>query len=153
MIFFPGVKISFLTLDSARGKDAVNRLKDIMSHLPKFMRIPDASKADRTTFYHLKNKSKFDTMFVAGSVDPDTLGRGLSGSLIGLDEAAFIRHMEIVYGAMQPSIATAKIHAKRFGYPTTMIAVSTPNGAGSNWFYNILQRSVRFDDVYDFENK
>jgi len=153
MIFFPGVKISFLTLDSARGKDAVSRLKDIMSKLPKFMQIRAASKAERTTFYHLANGSKFDTMFVAGSVDPDTLGRGLSGSLIGLDEAAFIRHMETVYGAMQPSIATAKTHAKRFGYPTTLIAVSTPNGAGSNWFYNIMQRSVNFDDVYDYENK
>lgn len=153
MIFFPKVKVSFLTLDGARGKDAVSRLQEVMRLLPKFLQIPQASKAERTTYYYLKNGSKFDTMFVSGSIDPDTLGRGLSGSLIGLDEAAFIRHMDIVYGAMQPSIATAKIHAKNFGYPTTMIAVSTPNGAGSNWFYGILQRSIKFDDVYDYENK
>ena len=153
MIFFPGIKIAFLTLDSNRGKDAVARLKDMMSKLPNWMKVPVPSKAERTTFYHLGNKSMFDTMFVSGSIDPDTLGRGLSGSIIILDEAAFIKHMDIVYAAMQPSISTAKIYAKKFGYPTCLIAVSTPNGAGSNWFYNILQRSVKFDDIYDYENK
>lgn len=153
MIFFPGIKIAFLTLDSNRGKDAVARLKEMMSKLPNWMKVPVPSKAERTTFYHLGNKSMFDTMFVSGSIDPDTLGRGLSGSIIILDEAAFIKHMDIVYAAMQPSISTAKVFAKKFGYPTCMIAVSTPNGAGSNWFYNILQRSVKFDDIYDYENK
>jgi hypothetical protein len=153
MVFFPGIKIAFLTLDSNRGKDAVARLKEMMSKLPNWMRVPNASKAERTTFFHLKNKSMFDTMFVSGSIDPDTLGRGLSGSIIILDEAAFIKHMDIVYSAMQPSISTAKIFAKKFGYPTCMIAVSTPNGAGGNWFYGILQRSVKFDDIYDYENK
>lgn len=153
MVFYPGIKIAFLTLDSNRGKDAVSRLKEMMSKLPNWMKVPVTSKAERTTFYHLGNKSMFDTMFVSGSIDPDTLGRGLSGSIIILDEAAFIRHMDIVYSAMQPSISTAKIFAKKFGYPTCMIAVSTPNGAGGNWFYGILQRSVRFDDIYDYENR
>jgi len=153
MIFFPGIKIAFLTLDSNRGKDAVARLKEMMSKLPKWMQVPMKGKADRTTFFHLENKSMFDTMFVSGSIDPDTLGRGLSGSIIILDEAAFIKHMDIVYSAMQPSISTAKIFAKQNGYPTCMIAVSTPNGAGGNWFYGILQRSVKFDDIYNYETK
>jgi len=153
MVFFPGIKIAFLTLDSNRGKDAVARLKEMMSKLPNWMKVPVPSKAERTTFYHLGNKSMFDTMFVSGSIDPDTLGRGLSGSIIILDEAAFIKHMDIVYSAMQPSISTAKIFAKKFGYPTCMIAVSTPNGAGGNWFYGILQRSVKFDDIYNYETK
>lgn len=153
MIFFPGIKIAFLTLDSNRGKDAVSRLKEMMSKLPKWMQVPMKGKAERTTFFHLENKSMFDTMFVSGSIDPDTLGRGLSGSIIILDEAAFIKHMDIVYSAMQPSISTAKVFAKQNGYPTCMIAVSTPNGAGGNWFYNILQRSVKFDDIYDYETK
>ena len=153
LIFFPKIKIAFLTLDAFRGKDSVSRLKEMMYKLPNWMKVGQDGTADKTTFYHLKNGSRFDTMFVSGSVDPDTLGRGLSGSIIILDEAAFIRHMDIVYSAMQPSISTAKIHAKNFGFPTCMIAVSTPNGAGSNWFYNILQRSVKFDDIYDYESK
>jgi len=153
MIFYPKIKIAFLTLDGHRGKDAVSRLKEMMIKLPKWMRVKQDGSADKTTFYYLKNGSKFDTMFVSGSIDPDTLGRGLSGSIIILDEAAFIRHMDIVYSAMQPSISTAKIYAKKFGYPTCMIAVSTPNGAGGNWFYSILQRSVKFDNIYDYENK
>ena len=153
MIFFPGITIAFLTLDSNRGKDAVKRLKDMMSKLPNWMQVPMKGRADKTTFFHLENKSEFNTMFVAGSINPDTLGRGLSGSIIILDEAAFISHMDIVYAAMQPSISTAKIFAKKNGYPTCMIAVSTPNGAGGNWFYGILQRSVKFDDIYDYEQK
>ena len=153
MIFYPKIKIAFLTLDSNRGKDAVARLKEMMVKLPKWMRVKVKSKAERTTFYHLDNGSMFDTMFVSGSIDPDTLGRGLSGSIIILDEAAFIKHMDTVYSAMQPSISTAKIFAKKHGFPTCMIAVSTPNGAGGNWFYGILQRSVKFDDIYNYETK
>ena len=153
MIFFPKIKVAFLTLDAFRGKDAVARLKEMMFKLPNWMKVKQKGTADKTTFFHLANGAEFNTMFVSGNVDPDTLGRGLSGSIIVLDEAAFIKHMDIVYGAMQPSISTAKVFAKKHGFPTCMIAVSTPNGAGSNWFYGILQRSVKFDDIYDYENK
>jgi len=153
MIYYPSSTIIMITLDSFRGKDAVSRLKAMMGWLPQWMQVEQASKAERTTFYYLSNGSKFDTKFVSGSIDPDTLGRGLSGSLIFIDEGAFIPHMEVVFAAMQPSISTAKKHAEKFGYPFGIITVSTPNGAGNNWFYQILHNSISFDDIYDYENK
>jgi len=153
MIFFPEIQVMFLTLNSELAKDAVVRMTGMMSKLPKWMQIKNGSKAANTTFIKLSNGSMFKTSFISGAVDPNKAGRGLSQPIIILDEFAFCNHAEIVYTAMQPSIATARVHAKKNGYPTCIIMVSTPNGAGDNTFYNILKNSVRIEDIYDFENK
>jgi len=153
MIFFPGIEIMFLTLDSSLAKDAVVRLTGISDSLPYWMQVPNASKAAKATYMYLKNDSKFKTSFISGAVDPNKAGRGLSQSIIILDEFAFCNHADLVYSSMQPSVATARMHAKRNGYPTLVLAVSTPNGGGENTFYQMLQRSVSIDDLYDFENK
>ncbi len=153
MIFFPKIHVMFLTLNSDLAKDAVQRMNNMMIMLPKWMQIQNASKAANTTFIKLDNGSQFNTSFISGAVDPNKAGRGLSQPIVILDEFAFCSHAEIVYTSMQPSVSTARMHAKKNGYPTCIIMVSTPNGAGENQFYQILQNSVRIDDIYDFENK
>jgi hypothetical protein len=153
MIFFPKLKISYLTLDSTRAMDMIERMKEMMDSIPKWLQVPSASKAEKLTYLHLKNGSKISASFVSGSNDPDKVGRGLSNPLVFIDETAFIPHAEVVWGAMQPSISAAKIFAKKFGYPNGIIFTSTPNGAGDNFFYGIYQNSTKFDDIYDYENK
>jgi len=153
MIFFPKIDTMFLTLNSELAKDAVVRMTAMMDMLPKWMQIPNESKATKTTFINLVNGSKFKTSFISGAVDPDKAGRGLSYPILICDEFAFCNHAEIVYTAMQPALATARMFAKQNNYPTCIIMVSTPNGAGTNTFYRILQNSVKIEDVYNFENK
>lgn len=153
MIFFPGIEVMFLTLNTSLAKDAIVRMTHMIETLPNWMKPRNASQAAKTTFMDLTNGSKFKTSFISGAVDPDKAGRGLSQPIIILDEFAFCNHAEIVYTAMQPSIATARKFAKQNGYPTLLLGVSTPNGGGDNTFYSMLQNSVSIEDIYDFENK
>ncbi len=153
MIFFPKIQISYLTLDKNRAIDMISRMKEMMDSLPKWLQVKPKSGAERLSYYELINGSKITASFVSGSNDPDKVGRGLSSPIVFIDETAFISHAEIVWGALQPSVSAAKIFAKKNGYPNGVIFTSTPNGAGSNFFYNVYQNSVKFDDIYDYENK
>lgn len=153
MIFFPKIQISYLTLDKNRALDMISRMKEMMDSLPKWMQVKPSSKAERLSYYELSNGSKVSASFVSGSNDPDRVGRGLSSPIIFMDEAAFIPHAEIVWGAVQPSVSAAKYFAKKNGYPFGVIMTSTPNGAGDNFFYNVYQNSVKFDDIYDYSTK
>lgn len=153
MIFFPKLQVSYLTLDKNRAIDMISRMKEMMDSLPKWLQVKPKSNAERLSYYELSNGSKITASFVSGSNDPDKVGRGLSSPIVFIDETAFINHAEIVWGALQPSVSAAKIFAKKNGYPNGVIFTSTPQGAGSNFFYNVYQNSVKFDDIYDYENK
>ena len=153
MIFFPKIKIMFLTLNTTNAKDAVSRIKDAMEMLPAWMNVDNASKAAKTTFIDLKNGSQFLTSFVSGAVDPDKVGRGLTQSIIILDEFAFCNYADIVYTSAQPGLSIARKYSKLNGYPTLMLVVSTPNGAGDNQFYSMFENSTNIEEIYDFENK
>ena len=153
MIFFPKIQISYLTLDKNRAVDMISRMKEMMDSLPRWMQVKPKSGAERLSYYELINGSKISASFVSGSNDPDKVGRGLSSPIVFIDETAFIPHADIVWGALQPSVSAAKIFAKKNGYPNGVIFTSTPNGAGANFFYNVYQNSVKFDDIYDYEHK
>ena len=153
MIFFPKIQISYLTLDKNRAIDMISRMKEMMDSLPKWLQVRPKSNAERLSYYELSNGSKITASFVSGSNDPDKVGRGLSSPIVFIDETAFIPHAEIVWGALQPSVSAAKQFAKRNGYPNGVIFTSTPNGAGDNFFYNVYQNSVKFDDIYNYEEK
>ena len=153
MIFFPKIEIMFLTLNTTLAKDAVSRINEALTMLPRWMQVGNSSKADKTTFIKLTNGSIFLTSFVSGAVNPDKVGRGLSQPIILLDEFAFCNYADIVYTAMQPSLGTSRKFAKLNGYPTLLLGVSTPNGAGDNQFYSMLQNSTDIEEIYDFENK
>ena len=153
MIFFPKIQISYLTLDKNRAIDMISRMKEMMDSLPKWLQVRPKSNAERLSYYELSNGSKITASFVSGSNDPDKVGRGLSSPIVFIDETAFIPHAEIVWGALQPSVSAAKQFAKRNGYPNGVIFTSTPNGAGDNFFYNVYQNSVKFDDIYNYEDK
>ena len=153
MVFFPKIQISYLTLDKNRAIDMISRMKEMMDSLPKWLRVRPKSNAERLSYYELSNGSKISASFVSGSNDPDKVGRGLSSPIVFIDETAFIPHADIVWGALQPSVSAAKRFAKRNGYPNGVIFTSTPNGAGENFFYNVYNNSVKFDDIYNYETK
>jgi len=153
MIFFPKLQISFLTIDKTRALDFISRCKEIMDFLPNWLQIPQKGNAEKLTYYELVNNSKVSAAYVSGAIDPDKVGRGLTNPIVIMDEVAFIPHAEQVWAAVQPSLATAKIHAKENGYPYGVIFTTTPNGGGDNFFYKIYSNAIQFDDIYDYENE
>jgi hypothetical protein len=149
MLFHPKLEIQYITLDSRRANDAIKRMKEMMGQLPKWLQIPHKGKSEKVTYIELENGSKMAASYVAGSVDPDTLGRGLSAPIIWIDEIAFVRHAEVVWGSAQPVISAARIHAKQNNYPSLVLFTTTPNGAGENFFYQTWTRGWESTEIFD----
>ena len=149
LLFYPKMKIEFVTLDAKRAIDFIKRIKEIMEFLPPWLQVPAKGKSEKVTYIELENGSRLNSNYVSGSIDPDKLGRGMSAPVIYVDEAAFIPKMEIVWAAMQPVVSAAKIFAKANGYPTGVIFSTTPNGAGANFFYNVWARGIESSELFE----
>ena len=153
MMFYSRVPIQFLTLSKDNALDVIDRIKFMHDHLPKFLKVPIKGKGDKKTYVEFANGSKLNTRYVSGNINPDQIGRGFSTPLAWVDEAAFIPHMDIVWGAMQPALSAARVHAKRNNFPTKIFLSTTPNGAGTNWFYNMWQHGWEYEDIFDLEKR
>jgi len=152
MIFYPKLKVQFLTLSKENALDVIERMKFMLDNLPKFLRVKPLGKGDKKTYLELENGSKITTKYVSGNINPDQIGRGFSVPIVWIDEAAFIPHMDIVWAAMQPAISAARVQAKKNNFPTKIFLSTTPNGAGTNWFYNMWKRGWDYEDIFDLEN-
>jgi len=153
LLFFPGLKIEFLTLSKKNAEDVIERLKFMYDNLPDWLKLtkPNGRTFDRKTYIEFDNKSKFNTRYISGNISPDQIARGMSVPYLWVDEAAFIPHMEDAWAAAQPAIATARKFAKLNNYPTKIIVTSTPNGAGENWFYKNWIAAWDYEEIFDFE--
>jgi len=152
MLFFPKLQIEYVTLDSKRATDAIKRMKEMLAYLPEWLQVPFKGKSDKVTYIELENGSRMNSNYVSGSIDPDRLGRGMSAPLIYIDETAFIPKMDIVWVAMQPAISAARVFAKQNGYPNGILFTTTPNGAGTNFFYNVWTRGHDSTEIYIEDN-
>jgi len=152
LLFYPKIQIEYVTLDSKRANDAIKRMKEMLNALPEWLKIPYKGKSERVTYIELENGSRMNSNYVSGAIDPDKLGRGMSAPLIYVDETAFIPKMDIVWAAMQPSISAARVFAKKNNYPTGVLFTTTPNGAGTNFFYNTWARAWLSDEIFEGDN-
>ena len=151
LIFYPGLKVEFLTLTKKNAEDVIERMKFMYDHLPYWLQIGFKGKGDYKTFIEFANGSKISTRYISGNISPDQIARGMSVPMLWIDEAAFIPHFEEAWTAAQPAIATARKFAKKNGYPTKIIMTTTPNGAGENFFYKIWTKSWDYEEIFDFE--
>lgn len=149
LLFFPKIQIEYVTLDAKRANDFIKRMKEMLLHLPDWLRLPFKGKSEKVTYLELENGSRLNSNYVSGSIDPDRLGRGMSAPLIYVDETAFIPKMDIVWTAMQPAISAAKIFAKKNGYPNGILFTTTPNGAGTNFFYNVWSKAHDSSEIFE----
>ncbi len=151
MSFHPGIKVEFLTLKSKSALDAMERMYSMLSLLPSWLRVPKYNKGEKATYLELDNKSRINSNYVSGSINPDTVGRGMSAPLVYIDEAAFIPHMETVWASLYPVVSKAGATAKMNGVPNGVILSTTPNGAGENWFYKSWTNAWTVEELWDTE--
>lgn len=151
MIFNARLKVQFLTLSKENAFDVIERMKFMLDHLPNFIKVKYVGKGDKKTYLELSNGSVIKTKYVSGNINPDRIGRGFSVPVVWIDEASFIPHMGTVWGAMQPGISAARTQAKKNKFPTKIFLSTTPNGAGTNWFYKMWTNGWDYPDIFDFE--
>lgn len=68
-------------------------------------------------------------------------------------EAAFIPHMEEIYGSAQPTLSTARQQASKNNYPYFILITSTPNGieGDGKFFYELHDKAIDSDNLFEPE--
>lgn len=155
MVFFPRNKAVILNMKQNAGKKNLSMIKFIIKNLPTWMVTdkPFKNKSDAVTYCELFNDSRIDVFYPATTHDPSTLARSLTVAVLYIDESAFIKYMEEIYGSAQQTLSKAREQAKKYGYPYFMLVTSTPNGTQGDgeWFYQRWTNSVESDDLFVFD--
>lgn len=121
MIFHQNKKIVIYSIDFDTAKKIVDKVKHVLESLPAFFR----EKIAKIRYNNITSLTMLNGSTVEAKASKDTAARGDAGSLLVLDEAAFIANIDTVWGALKPILSTGG----------SVIALSTPNGVG-NWFHS-----------------
>ena len=148
--FFPSNRIVIFNFKKDAAQENLRKIKYINKNLPSWMSVPNLSKSDIKSYLELQNGSRVDTFYPSTTTPPDTLARSLSVPVLYVDEAAFIPHMDEIYGSAQPTLSTAREQAIRNDYPYMILMSSTPNGVSDTgkFFYDMNERAIQSDDLF-----
>lgn len=117
--------VPVLSIGDREAKEFVGRVKLMYDELPKIFQRPTITENEHTL--------EFDNHSIIKSRPSNKQsGRGLSGSLVIFDEAAFIEYMRDIWTAAAPSVATGG----------RVFVLSTVNGMG-NWFYDTYNEAEK----------
>jgi hypothetical protein len=120
MIFHRDKNILVVATKFGTASNLVKKVKQIIKHLPSWVRISDVSIDNRTSF-ELSNGSQIKASSTSGDA-----GRSEALSLLVIDEAAHVEGLAELWTGLYPTLSTGG----------RCIALSTPNGVG-NWFHQI----------------
>lgn len=115
--FFKEREVYIIATKMETATNMVTKVKVVIEYLPDWMRS-DLSINNRQSI-EMNNGSK-----VKASASTPDAARSEALSLLVIDEAAFVREMDEIWVAAQPTLSTGG----------DCIALSTPNGVG-NWFH------------------
>lgn len=117
LVFQSNKYIEVIATKQSVAKNLITKVRYMHNNLPIWMQ--------RKCTEDNKLRLTFDNGSVINSVaSADDAGRSSSSSLLVIDEAAFIRRMDTIWTALQPTLNTGG----------DLIVLSTPNGVG-NWFH------------------
>jgi len=132
MLFHRDKNILVVATKLQTATNLVKKVKAIIKNLPAWMRISDIEVDNRTSF-ELKNGSQ-----IKGSSTSGDAGRSEALSLLIIDEAAHVDHLDELWTSLYPTLSTGG----------RCIALSTPNGVG-NWFHqNCVEAENGTNDFY-----
>jgi len=134
VIFFKNYRVGILMQKDEVIKSAIAALDKIYNLLPTWLK-PDKS-VDNTKEKLFTNGSKLQG-FAIDPKNPEHTGRSLKVDLLVIDEAAFVKSIDVVYTALKPVTSRRHLRLKRNGLPYGTVIVSTPNGqlGIGEWFY------------------
>ena len=118
MLFHRDKNILVIATKFTTAANLVKKVKQIMKHLPEWMKIAKIITDNKTSF-ELSNGSQIK----AGTTSGDA-GRSEALSLLVIDEAAHVEGLDELWTGLYPTLSTGG----------RCIALSTPNGVG-NWFH------------------
>lgn len=129
-------EMSFLNKKFEDSKLNLQRIKDIRSLLPSYLKMDEVFAADGSkikgknnieSMQHPINRNIIKTVASARSkVAAASLMRGRTTPIIYIDEYGFILYNDVIYTNMAPAFNTAASNAKKNGKPFGMLITTTP---------------------------
>ena len=129
-IFQSHKTVAILSKGDAESTEFLERVKIMYDELPKFLK-PSIVEDNKHTL-KFSNKS-----LLKSRASGKQAGRSLSGSLLIVDEAAFIETIDTIWAAAYPTISTGG----------KAVLLSTVNGMG-NWFYEMYSQAIRGENDF-----
>jgi hypothetical protein len=130
-MFNPYKTVAILSKGEAESTEIIDRIKLMHAELPPWLQ-PKIMEDNKHTF-KLENKS-----VIKSKASGKQSGRSIPGSLLILDEAAFIEHIDTIWAAAYPIISTGG----------SVIALSTVNGIG-NWFHKMYTQAINGENNFN----
>jgi len=130
-MFNPYKTVAILSKGEAESTEIIDRIKLMHAELPAWLQ-PKIMEDNKHTF-KLENKS-----VIKSKASGKQSGRSIPGSLLILDEAAFIEHIDTIWAAAYPIISTGG----------SVIALSTVNGIG-NWFHKMYTQAINGENNFN----
>jgi len=149
-LFYPGTLAVIINYRKSTAYDNIEKVKFAYNHLPPWLKIPLKSDPNIKHYIDFAHGSRLSIFYPSSNTPPEQLARGLTGTVLYIDEAAFIRGIHEAYTAAQPALSRAREQAKHYNYPYFILLSSTPNGVEGTgkWFYQMWENAI--DDSYVF---
>jgi hypothetical protein len=146
--FFDNVVVGIISKDGAEATTFSRTIRGIVEKLPVWLKPKKGASGigfDKYTeqSFILTNGSKVFASTVNPMAPEKTL-RGKAITFLVIDEAAFIKNIDIAWTSIVPALSTSHRQARVSGVPYGCLVLSTPNrttGAGA-FFYGKYTRAV-----------
>lgn len=151
LTFYPGTKVVIINMDQGAGLENIDKIRFVLENIPDWMKFIPSRSQQHKTYIELLNGSKAQVIYPSTIKTPDQLGRSLTIPILYIDEMAFIRHMDRIYGAAQPTLSTAREQAEKHGYPHYILVTSTPNGSEGDgkFFHDYWMNAIDSDNLFE----
>jgi hypothetical protein len=152
--FFSNTVIGIISKDGKEATVFARTIRGMIEKLPDWMKPPRgllgrgfAKRAEQS--FILTNGSKVYAEPVNPHRPENTL-RGKAITLLVIDEAAFVNHIDAAWTAIVPSLSTNQMQARKVGVPYGTVVLSTPNktvGTGQ-WYFKRYNKTISNDDIF-----
>ena len=140
IVLYSNVTVGVISKDGPEATDFVKKIKDMLGNLPAWIKPKFKKKLEQDI--QLQNGSRVVASCV-NAQKPSACLRGKSITILVIDEAAFISHIDTAYTSMMPAVSKNQQIAKQNGIPYGTFIISTPNrtvGMGA-WYFDMYRKS------------
>jgi len=131
IVFQKHKQVVILSKGDAESTEVLDRIKIMYEELPGFLR-PKMVEDNKHTMKLSTGSS------IKSRPSGKQSGRSLAGSLLVIDEAAFIENIDTIWAAVYPIISTG---GRAF-------VLSTVNGIG-NWYYDVYHKALAGENSFN----
>jgi hypothetical protein len=158
ILLFTGynLEIDLLTKDNGLRQANIERLKDIIELLPPYLNLRTKKDSNNTEYITVNAMKNVLKTFVGQTTKSGALkvGRGITSSIIGIDEISFIANIELILPTILASMGAAKESAKESNQPYGVAMYTTAgyleDKEGRYVYNNIYKKATRWSDsLYD----